>query len=625
MKRKIIISLALLVLTAAVLLFLLPSKSGETVNPNLMIAPKTFVFSEDAENRFKKEVENDDLGKTFLLETVNTLYPSTETGWTGRIKYSGVSYHSLFAVDNSSIRFKLKKHQARKLKGLTFSIFNPGNTRMFYKVFLEHGNEETILFKGFYDKETFLPAAVDLPRRFDEDVELVFETQGKGIGAWLNPRLDIPKNNPNIVIVIVLDTVRYDHTSLYGYSRKTTPVLETLSRDAVVFRNAYSTTSWTLPAHVSLFSGKDLDQHGVVTPNDTIPLTFPLVSEVFQENGYVTAAFTGGGFIEDTFGFFRGFQLYSNNPGSVFSMNSAERVFDHFKNYIEQFRGNDLFIFLHTYQAHAPYKAPHEYIDRIAQGVESNLKGIKNFIGGNQEYFKSIDPGNRQLLIDLYDSAILYCDEMLVGSVVNHLKKEGMYEDAMLIVLSDHGEEFYDHHSWEHGHTLYRELVQVPLLIKYPRNRIIGKDETIISIADLPGIMLNENHLLDDQSVFRDRVGEEKRVLPVLLPVSPIITEFPPKVSFVDNQYHFIFNILDKEKIAFFDPAPPVLRDIELYEKKDYLERSNLSGKKRTAVDRFGKMLGTYLKQVKGVKNEKFKLNKELEEKLKSLGYLGGK
>jgi choline-sulfatase len=625
MRKKIFISLALIVFTAAVLLILIPSKKGDAVNPNLMIAPKTFVFPEDADDRFEKEVEDNNLGKTFLHETVNTLYPSTEAKWIGRIKYSGVSYHSLFAVDNSSIRFKLKKHQVRELKGLTFSIFNPGNTRMFYKVFLESGNEETILFKGFYDKETFLPASVDFPRTFDEDLELVFETQGKGIGAWLNPRLDIPRKKPNIVIVIVLDTVRYDHTSLYGYSRKTTPVLETLSRDAVVFRNAYSTTSWTLPAHVSLFSGKTLDKHGVTTPNDTIPLAFPLVSEVFQKNGYVTAAFTGGGFIEDTFGFFRGFQLYSNNPGSVFSMNSAERVFDHFKNYIEQFKGNDLFIFLHTYQAHAPYKAPHEYIDRIAPGVDSNLKGIKNFIGGNHEYFKSIDPGNRQLLIDLYDSAILYCDEMLVGSVVNHLKQEGMYEDAMLIVLSDHGEEFYDHHSWEHGHTLYRELVQIPLLIKYPRNRKTGKEETLVSIADLPGIMLRESHLLDNQPFFQYRVGEEKRVLPVLLPVSPIIHEFPPKVSFVDDQYHFIFNILDKEKIAFFDPLPPVLRDIELYEKKDYLERTNLSGKKGTAVDRFGKLLSIYLKQVKGVKSETFKLNKELEEKLKSLGYLGGK
>lgn len=625
MKKKIFISLAMTVLTAAVILILLPSKEGETVDPNLINAPKTFVYPENAEDRFKKEVEDNDRGKIFLQETVNTLYSSTETKWAGRIKYSGVSYHSLFAVDNSSIRFKLKKHRAERLKGLTFSIFNPDKSRMFYKVFLKNGDRETILFKGFYDKETLLPAAVDFPATPGEDPELVFETQGKGIGAWLNPRLDIPKKNPNIVIVIVLDTVRYDHTSLYGYSRKTTPVLEKLSRDAVVFGNAYSTTSWTLPAHVSLFSGKDLDEHGVVTPNDTIPMTYPLVSEVFQRNGYVTAAFTGGGFIEDTFGFFRGFQLYSNNPGSVFSMNSAERVFDHFKNYIEQFRGNDLFIFLHTYQAHAPYKAPHEYIDRIARGIDSNLKGIKNFIGGNHEYFKSVGPADRQLLIDLYDAAILYCDEMLVGSVIEHLKQKGMYDDTMLVVLSDHGEEFYDHHSWEHGHTLYRELVQVPLLIKYPRNRKTGKEEALVSITDLPGMMLKEGGLRYDETVFRNGVGGEQRVLPVLLPVSPIIREFPPKVSFVDSQFHFIFNIFDKEKIAFFDPPPPVLRDIELYEKKDYLERSNLSSKKGTVVDRFGKLLGTYLKQVKGVKMEKFKLNKELEEKLKSLGYLGGK
>ncbi|MCP5048137.1 MAG: sulfatase-like hydrolase/transferase, partial [bacterium] len=169
------------------------------------------------------------------------------------------------------------------------------------------------------------------------------------LGAWINPRLTVNNKNPKIVVVIVLDTLRRDHTSLYGYSRNTTPTLETLSKDATVFQNAYTTTSWTLPAHVSLFSGKNLAEHGVITPNDRISLQYPLVAEIFQQKGYVTAAFTGGGFIEDSFGFARGFQFYSNIPGRAFSMNSAERVFNHFKNYIAGFWGNDLFIFLHTY------------------------------------------------------------------------------------------------------------------------------------------------------------------------------------------------------------------------------------------------------------------------------------
>jgi len=623
MKKIIFIGeFALLAAGAVVLFLVLSSNTGKTVNPNLMTAVKTFDYPGNAGTRFKSLLEKNGLDKIFKKDIVNTLYQNPGEKWSGRVKYSGVSYHALFAVDNSTITFKLKQLDAR---ALSFSIFNPGDSRMLYKVTVKNGNRGDVLYKEFLDKKTVLVKKVKFPRAYNGETQIILETQGKGVGAWLNPMLNVQKKNPKVFIVIVLDTLRYDHTSLYGYSRKTTPVLDGLGREAVVFRDAYSTTSWTLPAHVSLFSGKDPDEHGVVTPTDNIPGKYPLVSEVFQQNGYVTAAFTGGGFIEDSFGFYRGFQLYSNNPGSVFSKNSAERVFDHFKNYIDRFPGNDLFVFLHTYQCHAPYKAPHDYIDQIDKGLKANMKGIKNFIGGNREYFKSIEPADRQLMIDLYDASILYCDKALVGGVVNYLKEKGLYDDTMLVVLSDHGEEFYDHHSWEHGHSLYRELIQVPLLIKYPRGRKKGKDNALVSITDIPGLMLKESGLAYDKTVFRNEIGRENRVLPVLLPLSPIIGEFPPKVSFVDNNFHFIFNIFDKKKQAFFDPPPPAPRDIELYEKKDYLERTNLAGKRRHIVDRFAKLMDDYLKRVKGAKMETFKLNKELEEKLKSLGYLGGK
>ena len=618
MKKKIVVSVVLTTAIALLIFFLFHLKQEDLINPNLMTAPKEFIYPTNAEARLKRLLEEDKLKKIFIKEMVNTRYPKEK--WSGRLKYAAISYQALVAVDHSKIFFKLKKLTA---PGLTFSIFNPENSRLFYKIFLKYKNQAINLYKGFYDKETLVSKTVVLKRRFNSEVELVFETKGKGIGAWINPRLKVKKKKPKVFIVIVLDTLRYDHTSLYGYSRKTTPTLDRISKNSVVFQNAYTTSSWTLPAHVSLFSGKNLDEHGVITPNDRISDQYPLVSELFQEKGYVTAAFTGGGFIEDTYGFARGFQLYSNIPGRVFSMNSAERVFNHFAKYIEGFWGNDLFIFLHTYQAHAPYKAPREYIDQISKNVGDNLKGVKNFIRNNHEYYKSIDPVNRHMLIDLYDASILYADKMLVGSVVNFLKEKGIYDESMLVVLSDHGEEFYDHHSWEHGHTLYKELIKIPLLVKYPNNRQKGKEETLVSIIDIPSMMLKESGLPFEKSLFKNGIGQEKRELTVLLPLSPIIKHFPPKISFIDKNFHFIFNIIDKEKLSFFDPPPPNAQEIELYAAKDYLEKTNLYKRRKNIVDRFGKRLGKYLKQIKGIKMKKFKFNKELEEKLKSLGYLG--
>lgn len=623
MKKKIIIGsiFVILAVTGLLVLTVLRSTEDDDINPNLMTAAKIFEYRDNAETKLTRMLEDKEQGKIFLKETVNLRYPREK--WSGRVKYSAISYQALFGVDHSKIVFKLKKLDA---PGLTFSIFNPKNSRLFYKVWLRDNKRMVTLFKGFYDKEILVSQTVDIKRRFSGEVELVFETKGKGVGAWLNPRLTTLKKKPKVFVVIVLDTLRYDHTSLYGYRRKTTPVLDALSSESLVFRNAYTTTSWTLPAHVSLFSGKNLDEHGVVTPNDRISDSYPMVAELFQEKGYVTAAFTGGGFVEDTYGFARGFQFYSNIPGRVFSIDSAERVLNHFTRYIERFEGNDLFIFLHTYQVHAPYKAPHEYIDQIDKDVPGNLKGIKNFIRHNHEFYKAINPEQRQLLIDLYDASILYADKVLVGGVVDYLKQKGVYDEAMLVVLSDHGEEFYDHRSWEHGHTLYKEQIKIPLLVKYPYSRRKGKIDALASITDIPAMMLEESGIHYDRTVFRDETGLEKRVLPVLLPLSPIIQQFPPKISFVDEGYHFIFNIIDKKKLEFFDPPPPVTatREVELYETKDYLERTNIYKRRKHVTDRFGSLLVKYLEKVKGVKMEKFKLNKELEDKLKSLGYLGG-
>lgn len=593
----------------------------QPVNPNLMTAPVEYHYPAGADTRIKNLLENEELKEKFIREDINTRYPASQ--WTGRVKYTGVSYHSIFALDKSTIIFKPKRWDPQT-GGLTFSIFHPNGSKLFYTVALKTGGKRINLFKQYYDKETLDTRTLKLNGGIEGPVEIILETKGKGIGAWINPRLSVPREKPRVFVMVVLDTLRYDHTSLYGYSRKTTPVLDELRKESMVYRSAFSTTSWTLPSHVSLFSGKSLHEHGVVTPNDRVSDHYPMLAEVFQRNGYVTAAFTGGGFIEDSYGFARGFQFYSNLPGSVFSKNSAHRVINHFKNYIQRFRGSDLFIFLHTYQIHAPHKAPHEYIDQINPDVEVNLKGIKNHISGNHEYYKEIDEKDRRVMIDLYDASILYCDRVLIGGLVDYLKQENLYDDSMLVVLSDHGEEFNDHGSWEHGHTLYRELIQVPLLIKFPGGGRVGDERRLTSITDIPAIMLRESRLPYDASVFRDGISKKKRVLPVLLPVSPIIQQFPPKISLIDQKHHFIFNIIDKEKQQFFNPAPPRQQEIELYELKDYLEKNDVSKRNSRAVERFGKKMGKYLERIEGIEMGKFKFDKKLELKLKSLGYLGG-
>jgi len=208
--------------------------------------------------------------------------------------------------------------------------------------------------------------------------------------------------------------------------------------------------------------------------------------------------------------------------------------------------------------------------------------------------------------------------------VVNFLKQKEIFDQSMLVVLSDHGEEFYDHQSWEHGHTLYNELIRILMVVKYPNGRITGRETAPASITDIPGIMLAESGVPYDTAVFKNDVGKEKRVLPVLLPVSPIIPQFPPKISFVNPDYHFIFNVLDPKSPPYFNPLPPPARsvDIELYETRDYLEKTNLAKRRQNIVNSFAELLAMHVKLFAGLDLDKFKLDNGLKEKLRSLGYL---
>ncbi len=621
-------------------------------DPNLPAYSLLFEYPENAEERYSKLVTGTDLESVFKRDVINIFYP--KNAWCGRVRDRGISYQAILAIDNSRVIYQDKKLS----RHLHFSIFNPAGSKLFYLVYLEQNKKRKKLYSGHFNDLQFYNGQVELDPAFGENAQLVFETRGEGIGAWVNPRFflgdvspavaagkeegshgtsgiesksECKNRKPRVTVVIVLDTLRSDHTSLYGYERETTPVMKRLAKDGLVFKNVVSSTCWTLPAHVSLFSGRNLVEHRVVSPEDSISTEYPLLAEIFQSRGYVTAAFTGGGFVNDHYGFHRGFQFYSNLPGRVFHLRSAEMVCEHFKNYIQGYQGQDMFIFLHTYQIHAPYKFPPSYVRHFNKDLNDNLKGPGNFLKDRKvEYYKALPGETRQFLIDLYDTSIFYADEALVGGVVRYLKAEGLYDEAMIVVTSDHGEEFYEHGSWEHGHSVYNEVIRVPLVIKYPGNKIKGEEQRLVSITDIAGIILRNSNLeIDEQTLqaFGKPYGDygTNRVLPVLFPQSPIIEHVPPKISFVDSHWHFIYNMIDPQKIATFNPQPQNLEVYELYREEDHQETENVAKKHSAELKEYRRMVKKYLELLRNLRSKKSKLGLELEKELKSLGYLEGK
>ena len=618
-KRLFTAASVALGLIAAGILLVLIFRGGNRGNPELLANILRFDYPKDARRRWAAVMKAGRLENVFLREKGNAYFPANE--WAGRLRLADISFQSLFALDDSRIEFDCRDPRAERID---FSIYNPGPSDLTYELWVETRTGKEKIFSRRFQGDAFQTERIPLEKFQPRLQKLWFHTTGKGVGAWISPRLVHRRKNPRLLVVIMLDTLRADHMSLYGYGRKTTPATDDLARESVVYENAYSTTSWTLPAHVSLFSGKDVLDHGVLSEDNRIALSDPLFPEILQRGGYVTAAFTGGGFVEDNYGFHRGFEIYSNRPGNIFHMNSAELVFDNFKNAMTRNRDEDCFLFLHTYQMHAPYKAPSPYFQAFNTRLTNNMKGVSNFLQLKTEAFKPLAAEQRQELVDLYDASILYADQALVKKLVDFLKAENRYEDSLIVLLSDHGEEFFDHGSWEHGHTLYREVIRIPMMVKFPRRRITGIEKKLTSIADVGGLILKEAGADTEGWIFsEENSAAVNRILTQALPVSPVIKNVPPRVSFVDGRLHFLFNLVDQEKWKTFTPPPASLPSTELYRlDRDPDEKVNVYFKQKTDIARFESLLKNYLLRIGRLKTKNFRMDPDLRDKLKSLGYL---
>jgi arylsulfatase A-like enzyme len=259
------------------------------------------------------------------------------------------------------------------------------------------------------------------------------------------------------IVLISLDTLRADHVGAYGYPRDTTPNIDALAEHGVLFENAISQSSWTRPAHLSMFTGLHPVEHGVVGLADRRRLAdaTPTLAGILAANGYLTAAFTGGVNVSRAFGFDQGFAEFRSN-GKYFRDNLEETRY-----WLEQHRGEKFFLFWHGYDTHTPY--PGEATDRAALGVADRPPRV-----GLRRVCKREDAPKRiARFVDEYDSAVRRGDRY-IGKLMAELARHGLLEQTIVVFTSDHGEEFLEHRGCFHVNTLYREVLHVPLVIVAP-------------------------------------------------------------------------------------------------------------------------------------------------------------
>ncbi|MEM1204647.1 MAG: sulfatase [Acidobacteriota bacterium] len=287
------------------------------------------------------------------------------------------------------------------------------------------------------------------------------------------PTLDVARR-PNVLIYLV-DTLRADHLGTYGYDRGTTPNIDRFAQDAVVFTEARAQSSWTRPAVVSVMTGLYPQSHGVEKRDAALSEEVDTLAELLSAEGCVTAGVTTNGNVERAFGMGQGFGVYQHLRESS-SLRSVHQPGDRLNAWLFTWLGGwekapdtgdaPFFLYAHATDPHAPYTPPDRLRLRFAAAADprlGELEEVRRIFRGE----RAAGPEVADQLRALYDAEIAVTDEYF-GALLEELKRRGLYDDTLVVLVSDHGEEFLDHGDWEHGRTLYDEQLRVPMIVKLP-------------------------------------------------------------------------------------------------------------------------------------------------------------
>jgi arylsulfatase A-like enzyme len=316
-----------------------------------------------------------------------------------------------------------------------------------------------------------------------------------GLLAWVAcGRGDVPAPDASLpphVLLVTLDTTRADHLSLYGHDRPTSPNLDELARESVVYERAYSTSSWTLPAHASLFTGRYPTSHGarhdaggrlvLASAIERAPTSVraramdageQTLAELLAARGYRTGAVVAGPWLIGTFGLAKGFAHWDDDGIRSAAGRRATAVTDRAIAWLEAGDARPDFLFLNYFDPHAPYLPPPSHARAfLPPGVTP-------------------DPRSRVQADALYDAEILYMDHEL-GRLLRHLRESGRLDETLVVVTADHGELLGEHGTFGHGRFLWEPLTRVPLVVRPPGPRRAGRRESErVSLVDVAPLVL---------------------------------------------------------------------------------------------------------------------------------------
>ncbi len=336
------------------------------------------------------------------------------------------------------------------------------------------------------------PTEIRLPASGQLRLSLIVEPAGSNNRVLLRPRIETTEpapsklppsaantslRDPPNILLYVIDTLRSDHLGCYGYSRPTSPRIDAWARQATLFRRSYAQSSWTRASMVSILSGLQPAVHGTLDRDDGLATTLDTLPARLQAAGYSTAGLITNG--NANFGD-RGYDHYrylrEQRNREVHQLSDA--LHNAALDWLDQRpRDRPFFLYIHASDPHAPYEPRSPFRELFArQDLPAQAGGLEA-LDQLQRTSPAEQGQQRADLIDLYDAEIAMNDHHF-GGLLDALESRGL-GNTMVLLVSDHGEEFLDHGGWQHGKTLYGEQLRVPLIIRFPEGRHAGVETDI--------------------------------------------------------------------------------------------------------------------------------------------------
>ncbi len=383
------------------------------------------------------------------------------------------------------------------------------------------------------------------------------------------------------ILLITVDSLRADHLGAYGYERSTTPWLDVLSEESVLFENAYSQAGWTLPSLTTIMTSLYPHQHGCEQDNAGLSLNATTLAEVLLKNGYRTSAYVSHYFCVEGFRLDQGFEDYDVSAlslGDPHKVSSAQYITEKAIQEMEK-TVRPFFTWIHYFDPHFDYM-PHP-----------------------QYHF-----GDKR--IDRYDSEIAVTDAA-IGDLMVALKQKDLYDSTVIIVTADHGEEFQEHKGIYHN-TLYEEVVRTPLIMRVPeREAEIVSDEYVEQTDLAPSILALAD--IEPLKIFSgSSIWDAKKKRQVFLSRKPIF-EHPQRFAVIEDGWKLIIT------------NSPSGVEQELYDlNDDPQERKNLSVRNSRRQRRLVSVAENFFQVNQAIFKPKILVSDKVLEKLAAMGYVHG-